>query len=364
MPDIFPTDLLLCLLFRNKISKFDNHKHQTTTNPIMKKHCFRAVAALGLAAAVTMGCTESQELTSKKIVKEVNASIERAGQTDLFVDVTIGHYECNSPAQRMELAQLEAAGLIKYEVTRYAWWEKEQVSRKKAYQVQETRGWYYTWTETVTRYKWVKETVHTFEDHYVVDVTLTRAGERLLAERPEPEEFIDEDLVSKEVDPSTYKWNKVDLSESWPEIPNPFLTPVEPEEPAEVPTQTSEPETSTPSTSTVVTETETTPVEDPVERIDKQQYEAYNAQSFYSEVVTLKAGSVKAIKARNIIVKEEDGAKVAEAEVIYETYGATDAGRIIANFENGRRSSEDYGLIYYLDKGWVLSEGHDYDYEH
>ena len=327
----------------------------------MKKHCFRAVAVLGLAAAAALGCTPSQELTSKKIVKEVNASIERDCQTDLFVDLAVGHYECNDPGQRMELAQLEAAGLINYEVTRYAWWEKEQVSRKKAYQVQEVHGWYYTWTETVTKYKWVKETVHRFEDHYVVNVTLTRAGERLLAERPEPEEYIDEDLVSKEVDPSTYKWNKVDLSENWPEIPNPFLTPVAPEEVEEVDRAFYQDET--PSTSTVVTETETAPAEDPVERINKQQYEAYNALTLNAEVVTLKAGSVKAIKARNIIVREAAGAKVAEAEVIFETYGATDAGRIIMNFENGRRRSDDYSLIYYLDKGWVLNEGHDYGYD-
>jgi hypothetical protein len=46
----------------------------------------------------------------------------------------------------------------------------------------------------------------------------------------------------------------------------------------------------------------------------------------------------------------------ADAEVIIETCNATDAGRILLGFENGRRSLEEVELIRYIDKGWVIKE--------
>ena len=324
----------------------------------MRKHFLGAVAALGFVAIASVGCSDSQEITSKTIINEVNEMWVKQGNAEKTVNITIGHYECNSESDRYQLAQLESAGLIKYNVKRYAWWEKEEVSVRKPYQVKETRGgWYYTWTETVTKYKWVRETVYDFEEHYIVDVKLTRAGEKLLAKVHEAEEEFDKDLASKEVDPSTYKWNKQDLSESWPEIPNPFLKPepevrpqevtTEPEEIEEVPI-TYEPEE--------VEEVEAAePAEqDKVERIDQELYEAYNREVFDSENVTLKAGEIKAIKARNILLKETNGALAAEAEVIFETCNATDAGRIIMGFENGKRNAQQFEFIYYLDKGWVI----------
>ena len=317
----------------------------------MKRHFIWAVAALGLAAAFSVGCTTSQNLTPKKIVKEFNTMLEKEGDAEVYADLTVGTYECNSSSARLRLAQLETAGVIDYTVTRYAWWEKEEVMRQKPYQVEETRSsWYYTWTETVTRYRWVEETVYNFEDHYVVNVTLTSAGKRLLAELPEAEYDEDEELASKEVDPSTYKWNKKDLSEDWPYIPNPFLKP----EPADTTkaTQSTPASTSTPQYADHDEEIEIE--EDEVERIDEKQYEAYCNLSLYHETVTLKAGAVKAINARYILVTEQNGIQTAEAEVIMETCEATDAGRILIGFENGRRDSEDVELIHYLDKGWVL----------
>lgn len=328
---------------------------KTLTKTIMKKYCFWSIVALGFAAIATMGCTESQELTSGKIVKEVNAAMEKEGSAEVFCELAVGRYECNSPSERLRLAQLEAAGLIDYEVTRYAWWEKAEVSRKKAYQVKETRGWYYTWTETVTKYKWVKETEYNFEDHYVVNVTLTRAGNKLIAEIPEIEEVVDEDLVSKDVDPETYKWNQKDLSENWPYIPNPFIEPEKNDEPA--PAKTEEPVSGIEYIDDEPYHPEHPDDEDDeIERIDIKQYEAYYNETFETENLTLKAGAVKAIKARNILLKETEGILTAEAEVILETYGATDAGRILLGFENGMRAADDFELIHYLDKGWVLYE--------
>jgi hypothetical protein len=74
------------------------------------------------------------------------------------------------------------------------------------------------------------------------------------------------------------------------------------------------------------------------------------------EVKYLRAGEVKAIKARNIQLIEKDGVLTAAAEVIYETEDATDAGRILIGFENGQQSAKDVVFTYYYDKGWVLKE--------
>lgn len=314
----------------------------------MKRHCIWAAVALVFAAVFSVGCTSSQSLTPKKIVKEFNTMLEKEGEGQIFADIRVGTYECNSSSERLTLAQLEVAGLIDYTVTRYAWWEEAKVSRKKAYQVQETRGWYYTWTETVTKYKWVEETVHSFEDHYIVTVALTNAGKKLIADIPAIEADEDEDLTDKEVDPSTYKWNKTDLSEDWAYIPNPFLK-SEKENTTE--TESKDSQSSLSYDSEYEEEQES---EDKIKRIEEEQFEAYCDLSFYSEEITLKAGAIKAVKARNILVTEKDGIQTAEAEVIMETCEATDAGRILIGFENGRRDSEDVELIRYLDKGWVI----------
>lgn len=314
----------------------------------MKKHCIWAALAIVFAGVLSVSCTSSQSLTSKRIVKEFNKL--HADESELSTDLRIGTYECNSAYQRLTLAKLEAAGLIDYTVTRYAWWEESQELRKKAYYVEETRGWYYTWTETVTKYKWVKETVHNFEDHYVVNVALTNAGKRLIADTPSMENDIDEDLYYEDVDPSTYKWNKMDLSEDWADIPNPFLKPEKED------TTQAEVSESVPYYSYGSDEDGEAEDEEEIKRIEEEQFEAYSNLSFNSEDISLKAGARKAIKARNILVTERDGIQTAEAEVIIETCNATDAGRILLGFENGRRSLEEVELIRYIDKGWVIKE--------
>ena len=311
---------------------------------------FHLIGAVALASVsmllVSCGNSEPKPISAKAIVKEVNQKLVDDAQGALFAEIAVGTYECNDPIAREYLAKLEVAGLIEYDITRYAWWEKSKKAYKKAYKVIRGYGW---WSYEDIEYKWVSGTAYDFEDHYVVDVKLTKKGERLAVDaRPEPKPQVDEDLVSEEVDYSKYAWNQVDLEEAWEDIPNPFIEKKEPKEPKPA----KEKAQSKRKPKEVLKESKN----DPTIRIDSLQYKHYMEIDEVKEVKYLRAGEVKAIKARNIQLIEKDGILTAAAEVIYETEDATDAGRILIGFENGQKSAKDVVFTYYYDKGWVLKE--------
>lgn len=305
--------------------------------------------AIALATAFLVGCNSNPEkISSKLILKQVNQELAANAVDEKYTYLQIGTFECDSPSQREVYAKLDVAGIVKYKVTRYAWWEKSIKEYRQPYKVTRSYGW---WTYEDTEYRWVKGPAYDFEDHYVVTVSLTGKGKGLVTEPKELAENRDPDLVEPEVDPASYKWNKKDLSENWEYIPNPFLEP-EKEEPApeETPVETpAEPESEE-----VYVEETPEPEVDPTVRIDSLKYEAYNKLEFETTEVCLKVGNIKATKARNILVTNENGILKATAEVIIETQNATDAGRILEGFENGRKHLKEVDLIYYLDKGWTL----------
>lgn len=312
----------------------------------MKK--FHLIGAVALASMLLAGCVNSEPkpISAKTIVKEVNKKLVNDAQSEQFTEVAVGTYECNSPVARQYLAKLEVAGLIEYDVARYAWWEKSKKAYKKAYKVIRGYGW---WSYEDIEYRWVNGTSYDFEDHYVVDVKLTKKGERLAVDaRPEAKPEVDKDLVNKEIDYSKYAWEQVDLTEAWEEIPNPFIEHKEPKEPKPA----KEKSASQRKPKEVLKDSKN----DPTVRIDSLQYKLFMEIDEVKEVKYLRAGVVKAVKARDIQIINENGVITAVAEVIYETEDATDAGRILIGFENGQKSSHDVEFTYYYDKGWVLSK--------
>lgn len=313
-------------------------------------YLFGAVALASVSMLLSScGSSEPKPLSTKAIVKEVNQKLADDAKSELYAAVAVGTYECNDPMQRQYLAKLEVAGLIDYNVTRYAWWEKSKKAYKKAYKVTRGYGW---WSYTETEYRWVNGTSYEFEDHYVVNVSLTRKGERLAVEsRPEAKAQIDEDLVSKEVNTAEYKWNQVDLDESWEYIPNPFLEKKEAkaDKPAKV-AKSDKKEVAKPK------ETLKDSDDDPTIRIDSLQYKAYMNIDDDKQVKYLKAGTIKAVKARNVQLRDYNGELTTVAQVIFETEDATDAGRILEGFEDGQKSAKSVEFTYYYDKGWVLKE--------
>ena len=156
----------------------------------------KTLAAIAFAAPlIVSGCiggSSPDKLSSGKIVKQYNDALEKNAKNVEFVPFSVGTYECDSPGDRHTLRAFEAAGLVKYDVKRYAWWEKSKKSVKKAYKVTRGYGWY---TYTDTEYKWVKTDAYDFEDHYIVDIALTDKGKKLFVDvLPGPEETVDKDM--------------------------------------------------------------------------------------------------------------------------------------------------------------------------
>jgi hypothetical protein len=153
------------------------------------------------------------------------------------------------------------------------------------------------------------------------------------------------------------------LSEEWPYIPNPFPQPEEAKEAKvvdEKPTY-KEPKQKEVKHQTAVAEE---PKGDGIDRIDIIQYHAYNKVEYSAQDLYIKVCNIEAVKARNIQIFERDGARYARAEVIISTEDVTDAGRILANRQEGERQLQNVEFIYYQDKGWVLCNEASYEVEY
>lgn len=309
---------------------------------------FIAVVAIVAVGSLTSCMGHSPETISKgDIVDAYNEMLESKAENVITTELMLGTFECNDENEREMYRKLEAAGIVNYDVERLAWWEKGLKKVKKYRTVTDWYGWYsYNRQEPY----WTNETAYDFEDHYIVTVSLTPKGERIvIKENPQP--AVDKDMEQPEIDYSKYAWNNADLSENWPYIENPFLK-------KEVVEETS-PETVEDS----VVRDDEEPVETPkdetpnVVRIDAAQYKKYQAFSGDGHYAVLLAGKVEAETARFIqIMKSENGISRARAEVIVETVDVTDIGRIQYGMENGIKRKEEVTLTYYLDKGWVLDE--------
>lgn len=297
------------------------------------------------AALMISSCGNSPESISERtIIKQINQGLYEEAANKLYAPIRTGIYECNDAASRLQLRKLAAAGIITYSVDRYCWWEKSKKNVKKAYTV--TRGTWYSYQ--TTEYKWVKTDAYDFCDHYVVSVALTKKGEKMAVdELPQPVEKEDKDMKQPIVDESKYAWNQADISENWPEVPNPFIEP----------TENAEKGSNQVENRLIVNkekEKEAEPKRDEITRIDSLQFMAYSQLAFTETTKYLKTASIRAYKARNIQINTSGGTPKAHAEVIIKTVEVTDAGRIMYNLENGICQLFPVDLDYYLDKGWEM----------
>ena len=311
-----------------------------------------AVAAMLLAGVSFTSCFHSADSISKhEILKQVNKEIKERAEDVVYFPLQVGTFECNDDNGRLLMRQLENAGFVEYDVERYAWWEKENRRVKESYRVLREGYWYsyYDWS-----YRWVDKTFYNFEDHYVVTLSLKRKGKRICVDAlPEPVEKEDNDLKQPEVDPSNYSWNKADLSEDWSYIANPFLEPESEEEPVEQAVEAVEEAVEAVECDYADDVEEE---KDSITRIDEQRYLAYSNVTESTETLYMKACEVKAVKARNIqIYDNNEGFRCARAEVIIATTNTTDAGRIVAGCEDGKSQLIVVELTYFEDKGWVLN---------
>lgn len=316
----------------------------------MKKKTTLIVSAIALCfivCACFVGCSDSADtISSQRITKLYNQYLKDNALSQKFANVNIGYYE-TTEAERCDLKKLEAAGVITVTFERFAWWEKTFGTKKVP--VTTYDWWGYSHTSYVTK----KTEVYSFEDHIMANVSLTPAGEKLVVkELPKAVVKKDKYMKQPEFNVDKYPEYSVSCDEDWPEIRNPFL--VVKEEVTPEPVQKKD----KPAVQKKEQPIEESEDDDKIERKDNAQYLAYldAAAKVNKTTCTLKGCAVKAIKARNIQIVNENGVSTAVAEIILENQNVSDAYRVQQNIISGMKTTKTVLLTYYLDKGWVVVE--------
>lgn len=183
---------------------------------------------LAFAAIILASCGGHSplKLSEKEILKQCNNDLVNSGSDSAVVVIPTGYFEVQDQGFRCTLEKLQAAGVINYEVERFAWWEK--IREKKTIPHTVTRYyWGYPYTETEYVTKWV--TRYEFNEHFMANVTLTEAAEKYALDHiptSKVGEIEDKDMVQPAYYDSLYPENAVTCIENWPEIPHPLANEV------------------------------------------------------------------------------------------------------------------------------------------
>ena len=185
--------------------------------------CLMAFAVIALASC---GGHSADKLSKEEILKQCNKNLVEMGLDSSVVTIKIGYYEENDPYNRLQLEKLKAAGIVNYDVERFAWWE----TKKEKKTIYHNVDYYYTWTgayaytKKEASTKWV--TSYEYDEHFMVNVSLTdNAQKYALGHKPSPKlkEEEDHDFKQPIYYDSLYPENKINqLSENWPEVPHPL----------------------------------------------------------------------------------------------------------------------------------------------
>lgn len=317
----------------------------TTMATIVRRFAYVAVAAL-----LVTSCSDNPDKLPAGTVEDlVEDLLKQSGQDQSYVQIPVGTFELNNQNARGMLMKLKAAGVINYDVKRYAWWNKTLSIQN-----------YYRWREYVgPHYERIGSTYYDFEEHFVVTVSLTDAAKKYeVDEIPVAEAKDDTDMKQPDVDFDSFPEAKVSLTEQWPYIPNPEAEPVAGQQ---------VPETVTVDLSEQVEEEDPGCVTDEYDDDAPQRlsldietsmaYEEVQAK-FNQKMATLKSARLKVKKARFIQVFDnpDSGVRCGSAEIIIEMDEVTDAARVLEKKCNGIRFCSPVNVVYFADKGWVLQD--------
>lgn len=381
----------------------------------MKKLSLYSLMVLGLF--IMAGCNSSNDrINEKKIIKECNRMLKQTGQDTVTVNVVTGYYELEDEDSRCTLKRLEAAGLITYNVERFGWWNTQKGSKRVLDHYTSNYSYWYGWSQEPV-YVYKKYTNYTFEQHFMVNVALTEAGQALVLNHVPSgiKEEVKDDMKGPDVDPNTFPENQIDCTEFWPEIPHPkaaeaykkckeiineaselfnaatdckgldksskklkeiekvdYYENMTAEQTSDISNSYSkldssirskkeefncnpEPKKEEKKTSTKKKEENEEKEE---EEIDPQKaaYLLAKDKEDYSTNI-LMGYKLKAIKANNIIITLDNNMPTINADVIYEAGHATDAARVLLNTINKCRVKVSHKFINYIDKGLEITDG-------
>ena len=311
------------------------------------------LAAIGTMLLCLASCSQGPDTLSAGTVETlVNELLAESGQEQSFTTVQTGVYELNSPAARAQLMRLKAAGVVNYDVKRYAWWNKT-LSISNFYKYYETVG--------VQREK-IGNTYYDFEEHFVVTVSLTdQARQYQVDSIPQPKAKEDEDMKQPDISQVAQPELSVKTEESWPYIPNPEAPRTEGREvPQTVTIDLAETEQEEPQAHEPAMQQDEDydlPQRMSLDIATSMAYEEA-VKGFHQEQVILKSSKLAVKKARFLQVYDDPrtGVRSGSAEIIIEMSDVTDAGRVLEKKFNGIRFCSPVSLIYYTDKGWILQD--------
>lgn len=310
----------------------------------MKKYLFFCLVAFAYLLA---SCTQSPESISERTIKKaVQEELEQNMLDQSYTKIPVGYFECDDESARIILAKLAAAGVITYEVERYAWWNK-----------------YLAAGNFWGNYYGAKE--YFFEEHFMVNVELTDEGKKMAVDTiPQPQERIDEDMKQPEINLEEFPEFNYER-EKWPEIPNPEAPDERPEAPAQEEQEV--PEVSSEAYANLNNifdqkEKETPQIDENMREallsLDVETQTKYLAakEKEHTTGVILKSSALKVADVR--FIRTNIDQKTATAEVIVKTVDVTPAGRIIDGKYENTKLCAPVEFMYYDDKGWVL-QSHD-----
>lgn len=262
----------------------------------------------------TLKQASSTYIPESTIHKIVTEELKKENMLTNYTRFKVGYYEENDEYDRYELRQLEAAGVITYDVKRI----EEKVRVRDGYEIDERT------------YRWVEKYKTVSKYHYFVTTELTEAGEKFMVySLPRYEEKPDKYLTPPPH--QRFPEDTVSIKEHWGD----------------------EEETPKASSSSVssTANSNNTPVTEPKKDEPKTEYEKEKAREHTTDVY-VKTYSLKVMDARNILVKDGEAA----ALVIVDSEDVTPFGRILKGTREGEHEVFKASFQYWQDLGWTVEE--------
>lgn len=300
-----------------------------------------------LSSFVFVACSQSPNKIAKGTIEDAVEDFLKKNKFDQFYTVIeTGYYELNSKYARETLAKLKAAGIIDYNVERFAWWNKHL-------QAGLSWGGYYGYKE------------YFYEEHFMVNVSLTDKGKKIVVDSiPLPKSFVDEDMKQPEIDLSKFPESNY-KKEKWPEIPCPEAEDGASNEQEEIICDAgSEDSYEYTNLHNLFDE-----IEDDNISIKENEREAYlsldietktqyelKKEKENSRKAVVKSSALKVDKVRYVrtYIDPQTGIAMATAEVIVKTIDVTAAGRVMDGKFEGTKQCAPVIFAYFDDKGWML----------
>ncbi|MCR4664106.1 MAG: hypothetical protein K5660_01920 [Paludibacteraceae bacterium] len=310
-------------------------------------------------AMMMVSCgVDNTKIDPKAVNKLYNEKLAELCMDKVYTTIDTGYYELNDAEARYKLQQLAHAGVIEYNVERFAWFNKctdikYTVIKKIDYYCKDNGDY----IDRKDVYGKGEEISYDLEEHYMVDVRISSKYKSMLVDAlPEPN-IEDLDMAAPLYDYEAFPEDNLQNNEAWPEMVAPKI-PDPPVERKDIKCKEKK-ETPKAQKNTVqrkeVPHVEKKPRCVSIDMATTNRYkEAKNAEK-HGNVLIL-AYEITAVKSRNLqVFNKEDHSLAARCEVIVKSKNVTPQGHILMNdIIDGIPAKVDVTLTYYVDKGWVI----------